>query len=135
MLNHTNDALEILHSRYVRGKPHMQKLLDAEEHKSQLARVVYFHRIQAGLSRAELARKVKVSAQIIERIEEADYDPFSAVLLMEILWACTAKLNPERSPGSKSTKAGLEKRYRAQVSRLKPDTGKSYSFKKQKAKV
>ena len=47
--NKTDDAVTILHRRYVKDDPARQELLEQERHSAEIARLVYDLRQQSGL--------------------------------------------------------------------------------------
>lgn len=70
----TTDAVEILHHLYVKDDPEMQRMLEAERVKSKIARQVYDLRESAGLTQQQLAEKVGTTIEMIDNLEEADYE-------------------------------------------------------------
>ena len=70
----TTDAVEILHRLYVENDPEMQRILEAERVKSKIARKVYDFRNEAGLTHEQLAEKVGTTVEIIDNLEETDYE-------------------------------------------------------------
>jgi DNA-binding XRE family transcriptional regulator len=85
--NRTDDAIEILHRRYVAGKP--DKLAELEQIRADdaVARKIYDLRTKAGLSQRELAKLVHTSASAICRLEDADYEGHSLAMLNRIAHA------------------------------------------------
>ena len=83
----TDDAVEILHRRYVAGKP--EKLAELEQIRADdaVARKIYDLRTKAGLSQRELAKLVHTSASAICRLEDADYEGHSLAMLNRIAHA------------------------------------------------
>jgi len=63
----TADALEILHYLFYEGKRRILEL-----------------RTQAGLNHAQLGKKIGTDAALISRLEEADYEGNSFVMLRKI---------------------------------------------------
>ncbi len=70
----TSDAVEILHHLYIKDDPEMQRMLEAERVKSKIARQVYDLRINAGLTHQQLAEKVGTTVEVIDNLEETDYE-------------------------------------------------------------
>ena len=68
----TTDAVEILHRRYVEGKPEMMALLEEERANADVAQKIYNLRTDAGLSQRQLATLVGTTASVICRLENAD---------------------------------------------------------------
>lgn len=86
-VNHlTSDAVDILDIEFGTD-PGYQELRAQERVKSQAARAIYQARIAAGLTQAELARRVGTTQSVISRLEDADYDRHSLALLERIATA------------------------------------------------
>jgi len=81
----TTNALEILHRRYIEGKPQMEAMVEEEERvNADVARKIYELRMKAGLSQRQLAERVGTTASVICRLEDADYDGHSLTMLRRI---------------------------------------------------
>jgi len=80
----TTDAVEIVHRRYIEGRPEMLALLEEEQANGEIARLVSELRPQAGLTRGQLARRVGTRASVIEDLEEADYEGHYLAMLRRI---------------------------------------------------
>lgn len=80
----TNDAEAILRRRFFSGRPEMQALLERERENAEAARQVYDLRAEAGLTQAQLARRVGTTASVISRLEDADYEGRSLTMLRRI---------------------------------------------------
>lgn len=79
-----SSASDILHRRYVEGKPGMEALLNEERTNAAIARKIYDLRTKAGLSQRDLAQKVGTTASVICRLEGADYEGHSLNMLQRI---------------------------------------------------
>jgi predicted transcriptional regulator len=79
----TSDALVIL-DRLTGNSAEMAELLEQERANLDIARKIYELRSRAGLSQAELARKVGTTQSVISRLEDADYDGHSLAMLRRI---------------------------------------------------
>ena len=90
--NKTDDAVTILHRRYVKDDPARQELLEQERHSAEIARLVYDLRQQSGLSQSELAQLVGTTQSVISRLEDADYDGHSLSMLRRIAAATNQTL-------------------------------------------
>ena len=88
----TNNAIEILHQRYVKGNPKMEALLEEERTHAEVAIQIYNLRIAAGLSQRALAKKIDTSASVICRLENADYDGHSLAMLRRIATALNQRV-------------------------------------------
>src|ERR1700677_2220333 len=80
----TDDAVEILHRRYVAGRPEKAAELERIRADDAVARKIYDLRTKAGLSQRELAKLVGTSASAICRLEDADYEGHSMAMLNRI---------------------------------------------------
>jgi ribosome-binding protein aMBF1 (putative translation factor) len=80
----TKDAVEILHSRYIKGKPKRLESLRNEREALDIAAQIYGIRKQAGLSQAQLAKLVGTTQSVISRLEDADYSGHSLQMLNRI---------------------------------------------------
>ncbi len=82
----TTDAVEIFHRLFIKDDPERLASLEAEEMKCEIAQKMYDLRETAGLTQAQLARKVGTTAQMIENLEMTDYDSHQlceAVLMLK----------------------------------------------------
>ena len=78
------DAVEILHRRYVKGKP--EKIAELEQIRADdaVARKIYELRTKAGMSQRAFAKLVGTTASVICRLEDADYEGHSLAMLNRI---------------------------------------------------
>jgi transcriptional regulator with XRE-family HTH domain len=90
--NKTDDAVTILHRRYVKDDPGRQELLEQERSNAEIARLVYDLRKQAGLNQRELAELVGTTQSVISRLEDADYEGHSLSMLRRIASATEQRL-------------------------------------------
>jgi ribosome-binding protein aMBF1 (putative translation factor) len=92
-------ASEILFRRYYRGKP-KQRLAEAQATMSALALGdrIRMLREGAGLTQAELAKRIGTQPSQISRIEDADYTGHSVETLRRIATALNATLHIELVP-------------------------------------
>jgi predicted transcriptional regulator len=79
----TRDALVIM-DQLTGNSPEMAELLEQERANLDIARKIYELRTKAGLSQAELAKKVGTTQSVISRLEDADYDGHSLAILRRI---------------------------------------------------
>jgi transcriptional regulator with XRE-family HTH domain len=80
----TADAIEILHRRYFEGKPDMLARLQAARLNAKIAQQIYDLRVKAGLTQRQLAEQVGTTASVICRLEDADYEGHSLLMLQRI---------------------------------------------------
>lgn len=80
----TNNAVRILHKRYINGDKQKQEALHAEREKSNIAEQIYNLRTQAGLTQAQFAELVGTTQSVISRLESADYNRQTLSMLQRI---------------------------------------------------
>ena len=80
----TTDAVAILHRRYVEGDPEMETLIQEEQIRAEVAAELYQLRTQLGLSQRAFGKKIGMSASVICKLENADYDGDSLAMLRQI---------------------------------------------------
>lgn len=104
----TTDAVEILHRRYIEGKPEMEAVLEEERGKAEVARLVYDLRTQAGLTQKELAARVGTTPSVISRLEDADSNGHSLSMLRRIAAAVGQRVQIRFVPFERSPKDEVE---------------------------
>ena len=102
----TRDAVEILHKRYFEGEAEMMELLEEERQQAEIAQQIYDLRTAAGLTQRELAARVGTTASVICRLEDANYDRYSLVMLRRIATALDSRVIVRFSPAREKTKTG-----------------------------
>jgi DNA-binding XRE family transcriptional regulator len=88
----TTDAVEILHRRYYEGKPGRLDDLEKARANDHVARKIAALRTQAGLTQRQLAQLVGTTASVICRLEDADYEGHSLVMLNRIAAALNRRV-------------------------------------------
>jgi ribosome-binding protein aMBF1 (putative translation factor) len=88
----TRDGLEVLHRRYIAGRPDQEVALEAARLGSRIAQEIHDLRTAAGLTQRQLAAKVGTSHSVISRLEAADYEGHSLRLLHRICAALDRRL-------------------------------------------
>ncbi len=87
----TSDALKILES--MEGNdPKLKALIAQETVNLQIARKIYEIRTKAGLSQAELAKRIGITQSVISRLEDADYQGHSLPMLQRIAAALESRI-------------------------------------------
>lgn len=81
----TRDALNIIDRRHFSSSD-MQRDARMDDYRAQIdiAQMIYDMRTSAGLSQAELARRVGTTQSVISRLEDADYSGHSLTMLFRI---------------------------------------------------
>ena len=97
----TSDAVEVLHRRYYEGKPERLANLEKARADDHVARKINALRTEAGLTQRQLAKLVGTTASVICRLENADYDGHSLVMLNRIAAAmkCRVEIRFVREEG------------------------------------
>lgn len=77
-----------------------RRAFERAQHQLDLALLVREMREDAGLTQAELARKVGTTQSVIARLEDAEYAGHSLTMLERVATACgvTLKLHAEKKP-------------------------------------
>jgi len=88
----TGDAVQILRSRYVKDDPARKASVEAERVNTQVARMIYDLRNDAGITQKELAQLVGTTQSVISRLEDADYEGHSLSMLNRIAEALKQKM-------------------------------------------
>ena len=88
----TQDAIRILHGRYVKDDPERKAALQEERVNAEVARLIHEMRNAAGLSQQQLAELIGTPQSVISRLEDADYEGRSLSLLERIATALNQKL-------------------------------------------
>jgi transcriptional regulator with XRE-family HTH domain len=80
----------------------MEALLHEVEAEDEIARKIYELRTAAGLTQRELAKRVKTTASVICRLEDADYEGHSLAMLHRIAAAVGKRVKIEFVPARKT---------------------------------
>lgn len=88
----TDDAVEILHHRYVKDDPETLAELEKIQADNDVARKIYDLRTKSGLSQRAFAKLVGTTASVICRLEDADYEGHSMAMLNRIAAALNKKV-------------------------------------------
>lgn len=79
-----DDAVEILHRRFIDGNPENAAELEKIRADNAVARKIYDLRTKAGLSQRAFAKLVGTTASVICRLEDSDYEGHSLAMLNRI---------------------------------------------------
>lgn len=77
-------TLDYLHERYVGDDPDRVAVFERAAADAHVAQLIYDLRTAAGLTQAELARRVATTRSAISRLEDADYDGHSLAMLRRV---------------------------------------------------
>ena len=97
----TNNAVEILHSRYIKNKPHRLKSLQRERGNANIAAQISELRQRANLSQKQLAELIGTTQSVISRLEDADYEGHSLEMLRRIAQGLHCKIQVQIVPENK----------------------------------
>jgi ribosome-binding protein aMBF1 (putative translation factor) len=86
------DAVSIVHSRYVKDDPARKASLQEERVNAEVAQLIYDMRTAVGLSQQQLAELIDTTQSVISRLEDADYEGRSLSVLDRIATALNQKL-------------------------------------------
>lgn len=100
----TRDAVEILHERYFDGDAEMLELLEEQRQQADIAQQIHDLRTAAGLTQRELAARVGTTASVICRLEDANYDRYSLVMLRRIAAVLDSRVTVRFTPASEKVK-------------------------------
>ena len=89
----TRNAVEILHNRYVKNDPKRKASVATERMNTEIARLLYTMRTEAGLTQGQLAELVGTTQSVISRLEDSDYEGHSLSMLNRIAEAMHKKLS------------------------------------------
>ena len=100
-LQKTSDAVSIM-DRMAGGSLELKRLTDDARTNAVVAQLIYAARTKAGLSQAELAKKLGTRQSVISRLEDADYDGHSLTMLQRIAAALGQRLEIRFAPPSET---------------------------------
>jgi ribosome-binding protein aMBF1 (putative translation factor) len=87
----TSDGTAILDA--IAGQcPDMQALIAEEAEDLRIAKKIYELRTKAGLSQAELAKRIGTTQSVISRLEDADYEGHSLPMLQRVAAALDKRI-------------------------------------------
>jgi len=94
----SQNAVAILHRRYIKGDARRQASVEAERDNAKVARRIHDLRAEAGLSQKELADRVGTTQSVISRLEDADYEGHSLTMLRRVADALHAQVRVAIEP-------------------------------------
>lgn len=87
-----NDAISILHRRYIGDDAERKASLQEERVNAEVARMIYDLRKGAGLTQNDLAKMIGTTQSVVSRLEDADYNGHSLSMLSRIAKALNRAL-------------------------------------------
>ncbi len=100
----TTDAVSILHRRYIGDDAERKASLQDERVNTEVARMIYELRNEAGLKQKELAELIGTTQSVISRLEDSDYNGHSLSMLSKIAKALNQQLKVSMIDKDKETK-------------------------------
>lgn len=92
MARRTRDATKIL-KRVTGSDPELREMIAEENVNVRVARLIHDARVRAGLTQAELARRIGTKQPVIARLEDADYAGHSLTMLQRIASALDLQID------------------------------------------
>jgi ribosome-binding protein aMBF1 (putative translation factor) len=87
----TSDGMAILDA-ITGNDPEMQALISEEAENLRIAKNIYELRTKAGLSQAELAKRIGTTQSVISRLEDAEYEGHSLPMLQRVAAALDKRI-------------------------------------------
>ena len=94
----TRDAVQILHEKFVKGKPRRLRRIQKEYEKAEIAQRIYELRTLHSLTQKQLAELVGTKQSVISRLEDADYNRHSLKMLYRIARALHCRVKVDLVP-------------------------------------
>src|SRR5213593_2234014 len=113
----TSEAVEILHRRYIVGRPDQEAALENARLNAAIAQQIYDLRTKAGLTQKQLAELVGTAHSVISRLEDADYRGHSLRILQRISSALDRRLEVRFVPILRTRRTGAGLKRTAQAAR------------------
>jgi transcriptional regulator with XRE-family HTH domain len=88
-----NDAVSILHRRYIGDDAERKASLQEERVNAEVAKMIYDLRKGAGLTQKDLAKMIGTTQSVVSRLEDADYNGHSLSMLSRIAKALNRALS------------------------------------------
>ena len=88
----TTDVVQLLHRRYYQGRPDRLAALEEARANDSVARKMTALRVQAGLTKRQLAKLVGTTASVICHLESADYEGHSLAMLNRVAAALNQRV-------------------------------------------
>ena len=79
-----SEGLQALYDRYIGDDPKRVNAFEVARSNAEIAQSVYNLRTEAGLSQRALAQRVGTTASVICRLEDAEYEGHSLLMLQRI---------------------------------------------------
>ncbi|MBI1388293.1 MAG: helix-turn-helix domain-containing protein [bacterium] len=96
------DALSTIRRKFG-NYPGFEEGVDQARTDLVIGQLIYDARMEAGLSQAELAKRVGTTQSVISRLEEADYEGHSLSMLQRVAAALNKRVRIEFEPAEPSS--------------------------------
>ncbi len=83
-LRSRSEGLQALYDEFIGDDPKRIRAFEIARSNAEIAQAVYDLRTKAGLSQRALAQRVETTASVICRLEDADYEGHSLLMLQRI---------------------------------------------------
>lgn len=93
-MERTKDFAKLIRAKLARDMD-LADGVENEKFHANIATQVYEARVAAGMTQAELAKRIGTTQSVVSRIEDADYDGHSLALLLRIAAALGKRLGVE----------------------------------------
>jgi ribosome-binding protein aMBF1 (putative translation factor) len=103
---YASESLEYLHRRYVGEDPERRAAFEAALADAEVAGDIHRLRTEAGLTQAQLARKVGTATSVISRLEDAEYTGHSLSMLRRVAAALGRRVEVRFPPAPAPTPSG-----------------------------
>lgn len=91
----TDNAVKILHDRYIGDDEKRKASLEEERLNAQVARTIHQMRMESGLTQKQLAYLIGTTQSVISRLEDADYEGHSLSMVSRIAEALGREVRVE----------------------------------------
>lgn len=108
----TNDAVQILHGLFVKGRPDTAAALEEARERLRLSLQIHELREREGLTQEELAERAGTSRTVIARLESPGYDKHTMSTLRKVAGAMGYGVRVQFVPIAKKAVAAKAKKKR-----------------------
>lgn len=77
-------TIDDLFEKHAKEIPNFEQLVQEDQERMVIAQQIYDLRMEAGLTQAELAKRIGTSTSVISRLEDSDYERHSMSLLRRV---------------------------------------------------
>ena len=110
----TSDAVEVLRRDLIGNDPRVEAEYEQIKADLTVAREIHGLREAAGLTQAQLAKRIETSRSVISRLEDADYEGHSLAMLNRIAAALDQRVEirvvPAKAPTAIRSRVAVRRR-------------------------